>query len=254
VNIAQQEQEIGNYKYAHDILLDTFKDIRNSNSRIPFELFNKLMLLHSYQLVKRLVKMGNHLGAARLLIRVCNNISLFPQNMAQIMTSCIGECTQANLKRQAYQWACVLIRPENIDQIPQKFKSKIESVARRPVKAEDEPETMSPCPVCKFNIPETKLDCPSCKSLLPFCLASGKHLVLQDFSKCPNCKMPCNYTEMKRILETEPACPMCSAEIMPIQVKISENAEQEFKELMALMKDSTEPEPDENADGDNASP
>lgn len=51
------------------------------------------MLLHSYQLVKRLVKMGNHAGAARLLIRVCNNISLFPQNMAQVMTSCIGEST-----------------------------------------------------------------------------------------------------------------------------------------------------------------
>jgi len=103
VNIAQQEQEIGNYKYAHDILLDTFKDIRGSSSRIPFDLFNKLMLLHSYQLVKRLVKMGNHVGAARLLIRVCNNISLFPQNMAQVMTSCIGECTQAGLKRAAYQ-------------------------------------------------------------------------------------------------------------------------------------------------------
>jgi len=59
-------------------LLDTFKDIRSSSSRIPFDLFNKLMLLHSYQLVKRLVKMGNHSGAARLLVRVCNNISLFP--------------------------------------------------------------------------------------------------------------------------------------------------------------------------------
>lgn len=99
VNISQQEQEIGNYKYAHEILLDTFKDIRGSNNRIPFELYNKLMLLHSYQLAKRLVKHGNHLGAARLLIRVCNNISLFPQNMSNIMTSCIGECSQSGLKR-----------------------------------------------------------------------------------------------------------------------------------------------------------
>ena len=38
VNIAQQEQELGNYKYAHDVLLDTFKDIRQSNNRIPFDL------------------------------------------------------------------------------------------------------------------------------------------------------------------------------------------------------------------------
>jgi len=98
-SIAQQEQEIGNYKYAHEILLDTYKDIRNSNNRIPFDLNNRLMILHSYQLAKRLVKMGNHLGAARLLVRVCNSISLFPQNMSNIMTSCIGECAQSGLKR-----------------------------------------------------------------------------------------------------------------------------------------------------------
>lgn len=126
----------------------------------------------------------------------------------------------------------MLIRPENIDQIPAKFKSKIESVARRPVKTEDEMEALTPCPVCGFDIPESKLDCPSCKSLLPFCLASGKHLLLKDYSKCPNCQMPCNYTEMKRLLEQEPVCPMCSQEVMPIQVKIVDDAEAEFKELM----------------------
>lgn len=53
--------------------------------------------------------------------------------------------------------------------------------------------------------------------------------------------MPCNYTEMKRLLEQEPVCPMCSQEVMPIQVKIVDDAEAEFKELMQLMKDSTEP-------------
>ena len=166
VNIAQQEQEIGNYKYAHEILLDTFKDIKASSHRIPFDLNSKLMLLHSYQLAKRLVKMGNHLGAARLLIRVCNNISLFPQNHTNIITSTIGECTQSGLKQNAYHWACVLIRPENIDQIPPKFKTKIEGIARRPIKAEDEAEPLSPCPHCGFHIPETRLDCPSCKSVL----------------------------------------------------------------------------------------
>lgn len=138
VNIAQQEQELGNYKYSHEIMLDTFKDIKASNLRIPFELNNRFMLLHSYQLAKRMVKMNNHMGAARLLNRVCKNISQFPQNMTAIMTTSIGECTQAGLKQQAYQWACVLIRPENMDQIPPKFKTRIESIARRPVKQEDE--------------------------------------------------------------------------------------------------------------------
>ena len=248
VNISQQEQEIGNYKYAHEILLDTYKDIRGSNNRIPFELYNKLLLLHSYQLAKRLVKLGNHLGAARLLIRVCNNISLFPQNMSNIMTSCIGECSQSGLKRQAYHWACVLIRPENIEQIPPKFKSKIEGIARRPVKAEDEPELLTPCPACGFEIPEYKLDCPSCKSLLPFCLASGKHMVIEDYSKSPGCGLPANYSELKRVLEAEPVCPMCATEVMPIQVKVSDDARAEFKELMALMKDSADAPDEETAD------
>lgn len=43
---------------------------------------------------------------------------------------------------------------------------------------------------------------------------------------------------------------MCSAEVQPMQLKIVENAETEFKELMTLMKDSTEPEPTE--DGEDA--
>lgn len=99
VNIATQEQELGNYKYAHEILLDTFKDIRNSNMRIPHELSQRLLFIHSYQLAKRLVKMGDHMGAARLLVRVCQNISQFPNNMVNIMTTTIGECSQAGLKQ-----------------------------------------------------------------------------------------------------------------------------------------------------------
>jgi WD repeat-containing protein 19 len=70
INISQQEQELGNYKYAHDILLDTYKDIRLHSLKIPFDLNYKLMLIHSYQLAKRLAKIGNHLGAARMLVRV----------------------------------------------------------------------------------------------------------------------------------------------------------------------------------------
>ncbi len=48
VNIAVQEQDLGNYKYAHEVLLDTFKDIRSSNMRIPFELSQRLLMVHSY--------------------------------------------------------------------------------------------------------------------------------------------------------------------------------------------------------------
>ena len=115
INISQQEQELGNYKYAHDVLLDTYKDIKLHSLKIPFDLNNKLMLIHSFQLAKRLVKMGNHLGAARMLIRVAENISQFPSTTVNILTTTVAECTQAGLKQAAYKQSCILVRPENID-------------------------------------------------------------------------------------------------------------------------------------------
>lgn len=93
INIAQQEQELGNYKNAHDILLDTYKDIKTHSLKIPFDLNNKLMLIHSFQLAKRLVKIGNHLGAARMLIRVAQNISQFPNTTVNILTTTVAEST-----------------------------------------------------------------------------------------------------------------------------------------------------------------
>jgi WD repeat-containing protein 19 len=103
VNIAQKEQEFGNYKYAHEIMLDTYKDIREGGQRLPYELITRLVYLHSYALAKKKVKMGDHLAAARLLSRVCENISQFPQNMTNIMTTTIGECSQSGLKQEAYR-------------------------------------------------------------------------------------------------------------------------------------------------------
>jgi len=249
VSIAQQEQELGNYKYAHDVLLDTFKEIKASKLRIPFELNNKLMLIHSYQLGKKLVKLGNHLGAARLLVRVCQNISQFPQNSTNILTSCVGECSQSNLKQQAYIWSCMLVRPEHVDNIPSKYKTKIEGIARRPVKQEDDPEPLAPCPFCKFEIPESRLDCPSCKHNLPFCSASGKHMVLSEWSSCPKCMMCCNYNELKRYLESEQQCPMCEANVSPMDIMIADDPASEFKMMMSLMKDSGK-HPDEESKDD----
>ena len=43
------------------------------------------MLLHSYMLVKPHVKKGDHGRAARLLLRVANNISRFPSRKKAIL-------------------------------------------------------------------------------------------------------------------------------------------------------------------------
>jgi len=115
----------------------------------------------------------------------------------------------------------MLVRPEFINDVNPKFKKKIEASARKPVKVDDEQEIMTPCPCCQFQLQETQLDCPNCKSNLPFCIASGKHMVLNEWSSCPNCKMCANYSDFKKIIENSPECPMCETTVNPMDIKIA---------------------------------
>ena len=79
--IARQEQQTGNYRDAHDVLFGMHQDLVKEKIKIPFEVQQNLMLLHSYILVKTHIKQNNHLRAARLLCRVAENISKFPSRM-----------------------------------------------------------------------------------------------------------------------------------------------------------------------------
>ena len=63
-------------------------------------------------------------------------------------------------------------------------------------------------------------------------------MVLKDWSNCPSCKMCCNFSEMKRVLEADPLCPMCNTNVPAMNITISNDSQQEFKQLMDLMKDS----------------
>ena len=55
------------------------KELRGRNIKPPAAMDANLMILHSYLLVKSWVKRGNHARAARMLIRVAENISKFPK-------------------------------------------------------------------------------------------------------------------------------------------------------------------------------
>jgi len=48
----------GNYKIAHGILFDTYKDLESRRIKIPNELKQNLMLLHSYVLAKVRILLG----------------------------------------------------------------------------------------------------------------------------------------------------------------------------------------------------
>eukprot|EP00002_Diphylleia_rotans_P001793 TRINITY_DN11025_c0_g1_i1.p1 TRINITY_DN11025_c0_g1~~TRINITY_DN11025_c0_g1_i1.p1 ORF type:complete len:1293 (+),score=269.64 TRINITY_DN11025_c0_g1_i1:166-4044(+) len=183
--IARQEQELGNYKVAHDLLFDTYGELLREKIRIPADLVRNLMILHSYILVKTLVKQGEHMNSARMLIRVAKNISKFPSHIVPILTSTVIECHRSGLKRSAFEYASTLMRPEYRNNIMQQYKQKIERIVRRPEK-EEEDEPLSPCPFCSYEIQETRLDCPSCRNNVPYCIATVSfdvtHLQPYDFS------------------------------------------------------------------------
>jgi hypothetical protein len=69
-------------------------------------------------------------------------------------------------------------------------------------------------------------------------------MILSDWSSCPSCKLPCNYTEMKRQLEFEPVCPICESAVNAMSITIAADPESEFKALSELMKDSGPTEED----------
>ncbi|XP_028973960.2 WD repeat-containing protein 19 [Esox lucius] len=216
--IAREEQSAGNYRNAHDVLFSMYTELQTQKIRIPAEMNTNLMILHSYILVKIHVKRGDHLKGARMLIRVSNNISKFPSHIVPILTSAVIECHRAGLKNSSFSFAAMLMRPEYRNKIDPKYRKKIEAMVRRPDTSEVEEDT-TPCPYCGFQLPQCELLCPGCKNTLPYCIATGQHMVKEDWSICPHCEFPALYSQLIQLLETESVCPMCSETVIVDQVK-----------------------------------
>lgn len=209
IMIASQEQKIGNYKVAHDILFETSQDLIAHQIEIPVEAARNLLLVHSYILVKKLVQAGDHHQAARMLMRVARSISQFPNHIVPILTSTVIECQRAGLKRSSFEYASMLMKKEYRDAVDARYRKKIEMIVRRPP-AKEEDEKMSPCPYCDFELPESLLDCPSCKNSIPYCAATGNHMVLRDWAHCPSCRSPCLYTPFTAEVRNSIPCSMCN--------------------------------------------
>jgi WD repeat-containing protein 19 len=216
--IADQEQASGNYKVAHGVLFETHRALEQSGTRTPRVLQQALLLLHSYLLVKRLVKLEQHEAAARMCLRVARSISRFPMHVVPILTSAVIECQRAGLKKSAFEYACVLMRPEHKDNVEEKFKKKIEALVRRPSDEELE-ERMCSCPFCGSGVATTDLSCQACKSGLPMCILTGTVVLANDASACPSCKFPASLAALLQLSQSpEPNCPMCNVAISPSQV------------------------------------
>ena len=66
------------------------------------------------------------LQAARMLLRIAQNISKFPAHIVPILTSTVIECHRSGLRYSAFNYAAMLMRPEHRQQIDDKYRKKIE--------------------------------------------------------------------------------------------------------------------------------
>eukprot|EP00434_Breviolum_minutum_P009274 symbB.v1.2.008173.t2/scaffold512.1/size193505/14 len=220
--IAKQEQEMGNYKQAHQLLFRTYQDLKSQKLALPQELWRRLMLLHSYVIVKRLVKAGDHHSAAIMLVRVAKNIQQFPAHVVPILTSVVIECQRAKMPGESYQYACTLMKPEYRKDVSEQYRKKIENIVRKPPPDSDQRDALEanlPCMYCGFLFPESQLDCLNCKNISPFCIASGMRMLKEDWSNCPACFFPARHSVFTVMLQSN-GCPMCDSMVKPDEVKI----------------------------------
>uniref|UniRef100_A0A0K0DCX7 COPI_C domain-containing protein n=1 Tax=Angiostrongylus cantonensis TaxID=6313 RepID=A0A0K0DCX7_ANGCA len=193
--IARQEQERGSYTVARNVLLAMYQELVAKQIKVPYDMQNSLMIIHSYLVVKNLLRRNETLRAARMLIRTSANISKFPAlssiyflglitllanrsdliipDVVPILTSTVVICSKAGLKAAAHRAAITLMQPEYRQKIDAKYKKKIEEKCFRKIeKYEDPQETRSPCPYCTYQVPETELTCENCKSTIPYCIVT----------------------------------------------------------------------------------
>ncbi|CAG9791778.1 unnamed protein product [Diatraea saccharalis] len=205
----------GRYREARDVARGMCAALRARALPVPRDMRRACAALHTYILVRTHVKRGRHELAARLLLRLAADVSFFPtqQHQVSILTSAVIECSRAGIKQQAHHWAKVLMQPEYRSQIDPKYSKKIEGVVRHLPRggagAGAGAGAETPCPVCGRPVPAADLSCPSCEADLPFCVASGLHIVKDDLTACPECDFPAIMTEFVEILQEEGKCPMC---------------------------------------------
>lgn len=202
--IARQEQDMGNYSIAHGVVFETIRSLEDAGMQVSLQLRQHFVLLHSYLRIKGLVKAGDHMGAAQMLLRVAQNISKFPAHTVNILTSTVVECARAGLKASAYEYAVVLMRPEHRPNIDANLKKKIEAIVRRRTEEKTEQQDEeSACPVSGQMIPVTQLESPTTRDALPMCVVTGRHMLLDDWCFCPVSKCPALFSAYKAYIDVE---------------------------------------------------
>ena len=220
VAIARQEMEMGNYKIAHAQLFDTHQELTRDGKRPPAELKSLLLLLHSYALVKTMVRRKDHASSARLLARVSRSISKFPAHVAPILTSAVIECARAGMKQTALQLATTLVQDKALRaQIADAYRRKIETVVRKPDKSPDAPESESDCPSCGAPGPEYDLTCARARRTCRSASRAGRGSGERRGGRARSVGSRVTWTRSGSSSRTRGgACPMCARTVHPSEL------------------------------------
>uniref|UniRef100_A0A8D9BEH2 WD repeat-containing protein 19 n=1 Tax=Cacopsylla melanoneura TaxID=428564 RepID=A0A8D9BEH2_9HEMI len=227
--VARDDATRGNYRNCHETLFSTIQELKKHGLQVGNDLMAGLMLIHSYLLARYHVRNSNHDLAAPLLVRVAESISFFPLHAPSILTSTVIECKKANLKESALKFATLLLRPEYRNNMEDKYRKQIELIVRKAPRMENvsiEELSLLPCPYCDTLLPDMTLHCSSCSRIIPFCIASGKHITSSEITQCPECNFPAFHRHLIMIVEQEGFCPLCRTDLrgrpLPNDVNIKE--------------------------------
>mmetsp|Transcript_37669 Transcript_37669/g.118830 ORF Transcript_37669/g.118830 Transcript_37669/m.118830 type:complete len:179 (+) Transcript_37669:4004-4540(+) len=58
-----------------------------------------------------------------------------------------------------------------------------------------------------------------CKNIIPYCIATGRRMVLNQWSQCPSCHFPALFDDFTKLLQTDRECPMCNTTVSAAQVQ-----------------------------------
>jgi WD repeat-containing protein 19 len=214
----------GEYRKAHGVLFEMYRTLETQGVRIPMDMQKNLQILHSYLMVKVHIKRQDHLTATRLLLRVAENISLFPSHVVNILTTTVIECWKTGLKNSGFGYAAMLTRPEYRKDLDPKYKPKIEKIARSFRKENDdvEPEMVSSPYDPDTKIPAFQLLCPSTTNVIPYCIVTGKAMQLENWTKMPCCSFPALHSEIVEMADESGTivCPMCSESVSLGSIKL----------------------------------
>ena len=185
--IIDEERKAKEYKKLLQIVAEVIVFLILHNCEVPNKFLLTFNMLLSYDLVKFYAKEGNHLQAARLLLRLVPNFCyLFPSHAYKLTLSAIIESQKCGLHESAYKCAKHLWN-DNImmrELEGTKFCKKVQKIIRHP-KQNEIKEEFTTCPLTT-----QKISMMSIKSadghLLPICIASGRALnILDEVCKCP---------------------------------------------------------------------